>query len=226
MKAPAETGLDEAYNKQMAAQMGWTEPFTYHYDRGLYFHELWPRLLCGTQPRNPDEVSALAQEHGVHTLVNLQQDKDMAHWGVDFAANAARAAELGVDIRRPSIMDFSADSLRHQLPVAVRHVVEAMEAAERDGGRVYVHCTAGLGRAPAVCIAYLYWFQGFNLDDAYAHVTRTRPCGPRRDSVRAATADLMSGRQDHEFERRPSHAFAFMNDDDRRCVQDKVRRAT
>ncbi len=25
------------------------------------------------------------------------------------------------------------------------------------GRRVYVHCTAGLGRAPAACIAYLYW---------------------------------------------------------------------
>lgn len=24
--------------------------------------------------------------------------------------------------------------------------------------RVYVHCTAGLGRAPAVCIAYVHWF--------------------------------------------------------------------
>ena len=22
---------------------------------------------------------------------------------------------------------------------------------------MYVHCTAGLGRAPAACIAYLYW---------------------------------------------------------------------
>ena len=26
------------------------------------------------------------------------------------------------------------------------------------GHRVYVHCTAGLGRAPAVCIAYVHWF--------------------------------------------------------------------
>lgn len=25
------------------------------------------------------------------------------------------------------------------------------------GKRVYVHCTAGLGRAPAACIAYLFW---------------------------------------------------------------------
>jgi len=63
------------------SQMGWSEPFSYHFDRGLYFHEVYPRLLCGTQARSPEEVEALAQQHGVVTMVNLQQDKDMQHWG-------------------------------------------------------------------------------------------------------------------------------------------------
>ena len=31
--------------------------------------------------------------------------------------------------------------------------------------RVYVHCTAGLGRAPAVIIAYLFWFKDLGLDE-------------------------------------------------------------
>lgn len=31
--------------------------------------------------------------------------------------------------------------------------------------RVYVHCTAGLGRAPAVVIAYLFWFKDMGLDE-------------------------------------------------------------
>ena len=31
--------------------------------------------------------------------------------------------------------------------------------------RVYVHCTAGLGRAPAVIIAYLFWFKDMGLDE-------------------------------------------------------------
>jgi hypothetical protein len=44
-------------------------------------HEVWPRLFCGTQPRSPAEVDELATRHGVVTMVNLQQDKDMAHWG-------------------------------------------------------------------------------------------------------------------------------------------------
>ena len=45
--------------------------------------------------------------------------------------------------------------------------------------RVYVHCTAGLGRAPAVCIAYLYWWCGMDLDAGYEYLTNIRPCGPK-----------------------------------------------
>ena len=35
----------------------------------------------------------------------------------------------------------------------------------------------------------------------------------------------MLGHEDHSFESRPSHAFAFMNDDDRRNVQERVMRS-
>ena len=78
---------------------------------------------------------------------------------VDFPANAARAAALDVDVLRPSIVDFNPESLRHNLARAVAAVARGLERGADRGGRVYVHCTAGLGRAPAVCIAYLYWFK-------------------------------------------------------------------
>ena len=77
----------------------------------------------------------------------------------------------------------------------------ALEAAVYGGGRAYVHCTAGLGRAPAVAIAYLYWFdpRGLSLDQAYAHVTSRRPCGPKREAVRAATFDIITGGRSDDF---------------------------
>jgi hypothetical protein len=80
-EAGSHEDLDAAYNAQMQRQMGWSEPFSYHFDRGLYFHEVGPRLLCGTQPRSPEEVEELALTHGVTTIVNLQQDRDWQHWG-------------------------------------------------------------------------------------------------------------------------------------------------
>lgn len=39
---------------------------------------------------------------GVTNIVNLQEDKDFAYWGVDFEAYSRRAAELGMFLdRRP-----------------------------------------------------------------------------------------------------------------------------
>lgn len=56
--------------------------------------------------------------------------------------------------------DFDPDSLRKGLPKAV----SLLQWAVSDGkGRVYVHCTAGLGRAPAVAIAYIFWFCNMNV---------------------------------------------------------------
>jgi protein tyrosine phosphatase len=66
-------------------------------------------------------------------------------------------------------VDFDPDSLRSQLPKAV----SALEwAISQRKGRVYVHCTAGLGRAPAVAIAYMFWFE--NMDVSLFHLVICR----------------------------------------------------
>lgn len=63
--------------------------------------------------------------------------------------------------------DFDPDSLRNGLPKAV----SSLEWAVSEGkGKVYVHCTAGLGRAPAVAIAYMFWFSNKDV--------RRLPCLP------------------------------------------------
>lgn len=53
--------------------MGWkdADPYQYHYDRGLYYHEIVPDLLCGSQPRNVADVAELKEEVGVTTVVNV-----------------------------------------------------------------------------------------------------------------------------------------------------------
>ena len=57
-------------------------------------------------------------------------------------------------------VDFDPDSLRSQLPMAVSALEWAISQCK---GRVYVHCTAGLGRAPAVAIAYMFWFEDMDV---------------------------------------------------------------
>ena len=45
--------------------MGWDtsgSPFEYHPERGVYFHEVYPRVICGSQPRTPDDVTLLKDQ--------------------------------------------------------------------------------------------------------------------------------------------------------------------
>jgi hypothetical protein len=87
---------------------------------------------------------------------------------------------------------------------------------------VYVHCTAGLGRSPAVAIASLYWFTDLQLDEAYSYLTRIRPCGPSKDAIRGATYDLLSGRPHDQFQHEPPHAFATLGAHDRDAIRAKL----
>ena len=64
-------------------------------------------------------------------------------------------------------MDFDPHSLRHVLPQAGRTIQQALQQQQ---GRVYVHCTAGLGRAPAACIAHAFWFSKQQMEEVSLHL--------------------------------------------------------
>ncbi|KAJ0101032.1 hypothetical protein Patl1_06740 [Pistacia atlantica] len=127
------------------------------------------------------------------------------------------------------------DSLRSQLPKAV----SSLEWAISEGkGKAYVHCTAGLGRAPAVAIAYMFWFCSMNasslfpslpyissklLNTAYDTLTSKRPCGPNKKAIRGATYDLAKNDPWKEpFESLPEYAFEDIADWERKLIQERA----
>ena len=61
---------------------------------------------------------------------------------------------------------------------------------------------------------------------AYSELTQIRPCGPRRDAIRAATYDLLDGRGWHEFQSLPQDAWAFLNEADRQRLQEGLLKQT
>ena len=98
----------------------------------------------------------------------------------------------------------------------------ALERARRQHGRVYVHCTAGLGRSPAVAIAALYWFTDMDLDTAYMYLTGIRPCGPNKDAIRGATYDLLAGGRWEGFSQLPADAYSSISDDERELSRERL----
>ncbi|KAK4433546.1 Phosphoglucan phosphatase LSF2, chloroplastic [Sesamum alatum] len=209
----------EEYNIAMKNMM--RNPYEYHHDLGMNYTLITEDLIVGSQPQKAEDIDHLKTELNVGYILNLQQDKDVEYWGIDLKSIVMRCGELGIHHMRRPARDFDPDSLRSGLPKAV----SSLEWAVSEGnGRVYVHCTAGLGRAPAVAIAYMFWFRDMNLNTAYNALTSKRPCGPNKRAIRGATYDLAKNEPWKEpFERLPEHAFEDVADWERKLIQDRVR---
>ena len=86
------------------------------------------------------------------------------------------------------VRDFDPEDLRRNLPACV----EALRRLVETGHAVYVHCNMGAGRSPSVVIAYLHWVGQRDLDEAYGHVSRCRPCLPDLDAIRLAGEERLT----------------------------------
>ncbi|KAK4486753.1 hypothetical protein RD792_006672 [Penstemon davidsonii] len=209
----------EEYNLAMKKMM--RNPYEYHHDLGMNYNLITENLIVGSQPQKVEDIDHLKEEQNVGYILNLQQDKDVEYWGIDLESIINRCKELGIRHMRRPARDFDPDSLRNGLPKAV----SSLEWAISEGkGRVYVHCSAGLGRAPAVAIAYMFWFCNMDLNMAYNSLTSKRPCGPSRKAIRGATYDLAKNDPWKEpFDNLPYYAFENVSDWERKLIQDRVR---
>lgn len=215
---PKKSRMEE-YNIAMKNMM--RNPYEYHHELGMNYTLILDNLIVGSQPQKPEDIDHLKLNENVAYILNLQQDKDIEYWGIDFDSILKHCEQIGIRHMRKPAKDFDPDSLRTMLPRAV----SSLEWALSEGkGRVYVHCTAGLGRAPAVAIAYMFWFCDMDLNEAYDKLTSKRPCGPNKKAVRGATYDLAKNDPWKEaFESLPEHAFEDIADWERKLIQERVR---
>lgn len=160
-----------------------------------------PELFVGSHPRTSGDIERLSRTLGVKAVLNMQTDEDMETWGINWATHAAQYERRGVEVARVPIRDFDRLDLRKKLPDAVRVLNQLLVR----GHTVYTHCTAGVGRAPAVVIAYLHWCRGWELERAVNHVTSRRSCAPNVEAIFLATRDLL---RDEVIQREINHRAA------------------
>eukprot|EP00238_Polyblepharides_amylifera_P012711 CAMPEP_0196587502 /NCGR_PEP_ID=MMETSP1081-20130531/57641_1 /TAXON_ID=36882 /ORGANISM="Pyramimonas amylifera, Strain CCMP720" /LENGTH=349 /DNA_ID=CAMNT_0041909699 /DNA_START=329 /DNA_END=1378 /DNA_ORIENTATION=+ len=186
----------EEYSKIMQEQMGST--LSYRHEEGINYNRITNNLIVGSCLQGPDDVDTILSKEGVSTILCLQEDKDMAWWKLDINPIIQRANELdGILHVREPVRDFDPFDLRMRLPAVVRNLHSELK---RKRGSAYVHCTAGMGRAPAVALAHMWWLEEdpatgrpFTLDSAYKLLYGLRPCHPQLKSIRAATCDVIAG---------------------------------
>ncbi|KAH0686886.1 hypothetical protein KY284_017439 [Solanum tuberosum] len=183
-----DAGKSDTYSHDMTAAMG--AVLTYRHELGMNYNFILPDLIVGSCLQSPEDVDKL-RSIGVKTIFCLQQNPDLEYFGVDIEAIREYANKCGdIEHLRAEIRDFDAFDLRLRLPAVIRKLNNAIN---RNGGVTYIHCTAGLGRAPAVALTYMFWVQCYKLTDAVSLLMSKRPCFPNLDAIKSATADILTG---------------------------------
>jgi hypothetical protein len=113
----------------------------------------------------------LRERTGLSAVLSLQHEQCLAQWDIDYGALERYGTHLGLQMVRCPMRDFDSLDQRRRLPAAVA----ALARLCADGQRVYVHCTAGLGRSPLTLLGYLTLVEGRTPQEAIALIERVRP---------------------------------------------------
>lgn len=132
-----------------------------------------PELLIGEYP-TPDDAEWLRTVQGVSAVVSLQDDADLASKGLRLRELEHAYREQGLRFHRIPVPDCDNDTLAARLDDSVT-ILRALFAG---GARVYLHCNAGMNRAPTIAIAYLHSERGLSLTAARDFVKQRRHCVP------------------------------------------------
>jgi len=132
-----------------------------------------PELLVGEYP-TPHDAEWLRAAHGVTAVVSLQDDADLASKGLRLHELEHAYRRYGVHFHRIPVPDCDNDTLAARLDESVA----VLRALLTNGGRVYLHCNAGMNRAPTIAIAYLHSEHGLSLIEAREFVKQRRHCVP------------------------------------------------
>jgi len=135
--------------------------------------EISPELLIGEYLRHED-VAWLRDTWQVKAVHSLQDSDDLKQNGLDLRELAEAYRAHGIEFVNTPIQDGSADAVAERLEVALSDLHQLVSLHQR----VYLHCNAGMNRAPTLAIAFLRAYRKMSLDEAVAHVKKRRVCGP------------------------------------------------
>jgi protein-tyrosine phosphatase len=130
-------------------------------------------LLVGEYPGHAD-IAWLKNTYGITAVHNLQDDDDLRMNGLDNSELRAEYDAHGIDYVRTPIQDGSADAMAERLEAALNDLRDLAV----PGSRVYLHCNAGMNRAPTLAIAFLRAYRQMSLEEAMILVKKNRACGP------------------------------------------------
>jgi len=148
-----------------------------------------PELIVGTCPMTPSDLERIMRRTGATAVLSLQHDECLARWDIDYSDMRCEGEKIGLAMARCPIRDFDPQHTQERLPDAVR----SLAGLQAEGHHTYVHCTAGISRAPLAVFGYLTLVAGISKDRARELVILGRPDSiPYWEAYDWARADLVA----------------------------------
>ena len=139
-----------------------------------------PNLLVGEYP-TPDDTAWLQAEQGITTVFSLQDDGDLASKGLELRDLEHAYQRAGLRFERMPVPDCDTEFLTARLDA----IVATLHQFLAQGDHVYLHCNAGMNRAPSIAVAYLHVHRAMPLASARDFVTARRACVPYMRALEA-----------------------------------------
>ena len=136
----------------------------------INFSRIEQDIFVGSAPQSEVDASRLAQMK-ISAVLSLQSDDDLKVHRIDWNKLQAAYVDLGIQAQRFPIIDFDEADLGRKLPEPVK----ALDQMLTEGRRVYVHCNAGICRAPATVLTYFCHFREVSLEQGLAALRKERP---------------------------------------------------
>lgn len=150
----------------------------------MEYSQVTARLYIGSRPETIADIEILQKILAITAVLNLQTDDDMAAVNLNWPPLESHYSACSVRLCRMPMKEEQA-VIREKVCACV----EALDGLMAAGHTVYLHCTAGIGRAPTVAIGYLYRCLGWQMDAAVRYVRQVRQCSPHVEALRRAIAD-------------------------------------
>ena len=136
----------------------------------INFNQIEPNLFIGSAPSTHVDLTRLLPLK-ITSVLSLQSDHDFKSHRINWPKLESAYRYNNIQVHRFPILDFDETDLGDRLaePITQLHTLL------NDGHCVYVHCNAGICRAPATVLGYLCHFRGMSLDEGLAFLRTKRP---------------------------------------------------
>lgn len=136
----------------------------------INFSRIDENIFVGSSPATAIDVNRLATAK-ITAVISLQSDEDLKQRKIDWQKLVETYQQSNIVAKRFPIKDFSESDLAENLAEPVAFLKIFLDA----GHRVYVHCNAGICRAPATVIGYLCLHKGMTIEQALEFLRSNRP---------------------------------------------------